>query len=98
MLQPPDTPERKSRETVVSLMLSTVALGFFLLVLIIITGGLVIYLLAVVAALAAFAGLHYFLWGRALHEATAGEREEEELREKADADGWPAPGPPRGRR
>ena len=96
-MDPPDTPE-KGRESAVAFMLATLMLGFFALVLIVVTGGLVIYLLAVVAGLAAFAALHYFLWGRSLAQATAGEREEEELREQARADGWELPAARRRRR
>jgi hypothetical protein len=97
-MQPPDAPPPNARETYLTLMLATMGAAFVLFMLIVITGGLVIYLLAVVAGLAAFAGLHYLLWGRMLSERTAGEREEEQLREQAKADGWPLPEPRRGRR
>jgi hypothetical protein len=94
----PEPSEPKRRETMLAAALGLLGVGFLLLVLIVITGGLVIYLLAVVGGLAVFAALHYFLWGRAMHDATAGEREEEELRDKARADGWDLPPSRRGRR
>jgi hypothetical protein len=87
----PEPSEQQSREATLSIMLTILAVSFFAMVLIVITGGMVIYLLAVVAGLAVFGAMHYFLWGRAFDQATAGEREEEQLREQAHLDGWDLP-------
>src|SRR4051794_17189642 len=94
----PEPSPHPSRGAALSVGLSLVGAAFLLLVLIVITGGLVIYLLAVVGGFAVFAGLHYLLWGRFLHQATEGEREEADLRERARADGWDLPDGGRGPR
>jgi hypothetical protein len=52
----------------------------------IITFGLFILLLLALIALALFGGIHYLLWGRGFTRDTAGEREEEELRDLLEAE------------
>lgn len=74
------------RQTVVTVAMTTMAVIFFLLLTLLITGGLFLILVGVVAAIAGFAAIHYFLWGRLLSQETAGEREEEQLRQRALAD------------
>ena len=36
---------------------------------------------------------HYLLWGKMLSEQVAGEREEEQLRQRAEVEEWPVPDP-----
>jgi uncharacterized membrane protein len=78
-----------ARQTIVTVALSSMAVMFFLMLVLLITGGFFIILVGVVAAIAAFGAIHYFLWGRLLTQETAGEREEEQLRERALADDDP---------
>jgi hypothetical protein len=70
------------------------AVAFLVLVLIFITGGYFLYVLAACVGLALLCAFHYVLWGRALTEAVAGEREEELLRQRAEAEDWDEPGEP----
>jgi len=77
------------RETIVSVMLTGMTAAFFLLLLALISGGYFVYLLLILIAIGAFGSFHYLLWGRLLSEETAGEREEEQLRQRALADDWP---------
>jgi hypothetical protein len=85
-------PERqtRSRETFLTIFFAGLATGGFLLFMILVTGGFFFYVLLVGGAIAAFGGLHYFLWGRSLHEHTAGEREEAEFRARLEAEPWSA--------
>lgn len=71
------------RQTIVSVILTGMTAAFFLLLLVLVSGAYFIYLLGILGSLAAFGGLHYLLWGRLLLEETAGEREEEQLRQRA---------------
>jgi hypothetical protein len=59
--------------------------------LIALTEGYALVAIAVVALIGAVAGVHYLLWGRAMTQRTAGEREEEELRETLEANEWDLP-------
>jgi hypothetical protein len=85
----PEQDGRLRRQTFLSIILTLLAAAFFLLVLILISGGFFFYVLEVALGVAAFIGLHYLLWGRALSMQVAGEREEEQLRERAAATEWP---------
>jgi threonine/homoserine/homoserine lactone efflux protein len=60
----------------------------------------VIGAVVVVFMIAGFGCLHYLLWGRSLSQEVAGEREEEEMRARAeqDADAWPPVDDPHPRR
>ncbi len=78
------------RQTVVTVALTAMAAAFSLLLLVMIGGGFFIFLVGIVLAIAAFGGLHYLLWGKLLTEETAGEREEEQLRQRALED-WADP-------
>jgi hypothetical protein len=81
---------QRNRQTFLTVFLGTIVLFGLLLVFTILTGGFLLYVLAVVGAAGLFAAMHYFLWGRALTEATAGEREEMEAQDRAaqQDDGW----------
>lgn len=75
-----------ARTSFVAVVLTSGATLFVLLLLIFLTGGFILYELLVAASIIAFGAFHYFLWGRLLSQQTAGEREEEQLRQRALAD------------
>jgi hypothetical protein len=77
------------RSAFLSIMLTVLAVSFFLFVAFVSCGGLVLYALAVVAGLGVFGYLHYFLWGQALSAEVAGEREEKAIRERNEAEPLP---------
>lgn len=82
-MEPYSTPPTSHRQTIVSTVLAGMAAGFFLLLFVLISGGFFIFLIGIIGALVAFGGLHYVLWGRLLTKETAGEGEEELLRQRA---------------
>jgi hypothetical protein len=55
----------------------------------VITMGLLLALLGGVAVTAAVGAAHYLLWGRNFNQEVAGEREEEQLRARQEAEAWP---------
>ena len=59
-----DDPQRSS--AFLSVFLALLAASGFFIFLVVVTGGFFLYLLLIMLAVAAFGGLHYFLWGRAL--------------------------------
>jgi hypothetical protein len=81
-----DAPERQRRETFLSLFLALFFGGGFVLFLIVITGGFFLYCLLAVAAIGVVGYCHYVLWGHSLTQAVAGEREEEEARERWESE------------
>lgn len=81
------------RQTFLTVFLALLLGTFALLVLILVSGGFFLYVLYLALAIAGIAFIHYALWGRALSREVAGEREEEQLRQRAAADDWPLPGP-----
>jgi hypothetical protein len=81
---PPPQPHR--HETFLTIFLTGIAALGFLTFLIVISGGFFFYVLAAMAGIGVFALLHYLLWGYSFSEEVAGEREEEEARERAEAD------------
>jgi hypothetical protein len=70
------------RETFLGLFLTLFLGGGFFLFLVLVTGGFFLYVLAAVVGIGAVGSVHYFLWGRALTLEVAGEREQEEARER----------------
>jgi hypothetical protein len=74
------------RQMVVTSALTAMAAAMVLFALVLIGGGYFFCLVGIVIAMAAFGGLHYLLWGRLMVRETAGEREEELLRERALAE------------
>jgi ABC-type bacteriocin/lantibiotic exporter with double-glycine peptidase domain len=76
------------RQSIVTTALTSMAVLFFLLLVVLIGGSYIVLLLAIVLGIAAFGALHYVLWGRLLSEQTAGEREEEQLRQRALSEDW----------
>lgn len=77
--------EQQQRHAFLSVFLTMLALGFALLVLIVISGGLFLYVLLLGGGIVMVGLLHYLLWGWAFSQETAGEREEEQLRQRAAA-------------
>ncbi len=52
----------------------------------------------IVGMMVGFGYMHYWLWGRAMSQEVAGEREEEELRQQTEVDDGPLASPPSPRR
>jgi hypothetical protein len=75
-------------------MLTAIGVAFLVLVLIFITGGYFLYVLAACVGIALLCAFHYVLWGKALTQAVAGEREEELLRRQAEMEDWDEPADP----
>jgi len=83
----PEAPiPRKGRETLVSILLVVILGGIFLVFLNFVTFGVVFHVAAAIAGLALVGFLHYVLWGYSLSQEVAGEREEERLKERMEAD------------
>jgi len=86
-VQPPEpTPEQRQRGNFLTLALTALFGGGFLLFLIFASGGFFFHVLVVVAIMAAVGFLHYVLWGQALTQQVAAEKEADELRERQEAD------------
>lgn len=88
------SPPQQQRHALLSVFLTVLALGFFLLVLIVISGGFFLYVMLFGGGVAILAMLHYLLWGKAFSDSVAGEREEEKLRQRAaevETEEWRAP-------
>jgi fatty acid desaturase len=77
------TPEQQQRHALLTVFLTVLALLFFGLVLIVISNGLIFAVVLLGGGMLLLGMFHYVLWGRAFSEATAGEREEEQLRQRA---------------
>jgi hypothetical protein len=76
------------RQTMLSVMLSIVALGGFLLFLILVSGGFFLWVLAGVFAIFFVGLLHYLAWGASLHQRTEGDREEDRVRQEMEDNRW----------
>jgi hypothetical protein len=72
-----------SRATFLPVALAGIVLLFFLLMLILITGGFIFWCVLCAAVATAVITMHWLVWGRLLTQLTAGEREEEQLLERA---------------
>ena len=81
---PDDADYRNKRETMLVVLGSAVAIMSLVVVFTFLTGGFLTYILGGVAAVAALGGINYLLWGRAMTQNTAGDREEMELREQSE--------------
>ena len=81
----PDQP----RSTCLMALITTGVGGFFVMMLVLITGGWLLYLCYIVAGIAVFGAIHYFLWGRLMSQETAAERERERRRDEPPP--WPPP-------
>ncbi|HWG41960.1 MAG TPA: hypothetical protein VN688_04180 [Gemmataceae bacterium] len=86
---------QQQRHASLSVFLTLLGLGFFLFVLIFISGGFFLYVVLFGGVILFMALLHYLLWGRMLSASVEGEREEEQLRQRAAAvepdDDWHPP-------
>jgi hypothetical protein len=98
-MEPEDQYEqyRQRREGLLTIMLTGVGVGGFLLFMILVTGGFFFYVLLGVAGIAALGFVNYLLWGRSMMQATAGEREEEEAKARDELEPWNLPEPRRPR-
>ncbi len=88
-----DCEPSSNRGPSLGLFLGGVAAVIIVLVLIFLTGGFLVYCVLAIAGFALVASMHYLLWGRALEEEVAPEREEERLRRRAQQpeDDWEVP-------
>ncbi len=84
MSEPHDPAPR--RPTFVPLLLGVLGACFLFVVLIFLTGGLFFYVGLSVGGLVLLGMVHYVVWGKALSDEVAGEREEMELLERARED------------
>lgn len=75
--------EQQHRHAFLSIFLTVLALGAGLLILILISGGFFLWVVLFGGGIVMLGMLHYLLWGRAFLIETAGEREEEQLRQRA---------------
>src|SRR5262245_45459835 len=80
MDQQPNDIRRKSRETILSLSLLAILGGAILFFLNFVSLGIFFYVFAAIVGIAAVGFLHYMLWGYALSQQVAGEREEERIK------------------
>ncbi len=71
-----------ARATALPLMLGSLAAAFFALFMILVTGGFFFYVVLAGACLFLVGTFHYLLWGKALDDEVAREREEMRLFEK----------------
>ena len=83
-MEPNDNANRQGRGACLSLMLTGGFAGFLLLLVVVATGGWAAYILWITAAIGMFGLIHYVLWGRLMLRQTAGEREEEEVRQRVE--------------
>jgi hypothetical protein len=66
----------KGRETMLTVVLTGLGAGVFLLFLILVTGGFFFFVGLAVAGITALGVLHYWLWGQAMTEDVAAEQEQ----------------------
>jgi hypothetical protein len=92
-MAPNEYADRQKRGACLSLMMAAGGVAFFALLLIVATGGWAVYVIGVAGAIFLFGAMHYLLWGRAMLQQTAGDREEEELRQRIEEDEEEPPGP-----
>jgi len=80
----PRNSDQSARQGVLIYFLAGSALLFFGLGLILITGGFFFYVFAVLGGMVMLGFFHYLVWGWLLESEVAGEREEEQLRQRAE--------------
>jgi hypothetical protein len=81
-----DNVQRQRRETFLAFLLTSLVGGGLFLFLMVITGGFILYCLLAVVAIGVVGYLHYLLWGQSLTQEVSGEREQEEERERWEAE------------
>ncbi len=90
----PDAQQQAQRSALVTTMLTLMGGSVFLFFLFLACGGLWIYVLLVVAGMAAFGGLQYLLWGRAMSATVAREsaaeaaETDDDIPDRAEAKDW----------
>ena len=82
---------QRKRESFLAILLTVGGIIAGLAILSLLTGGLFLYVVLVAAAIAGLAFFHYLFWGRSFSEATAGEREEMEIRDQDEIEEWMLP-------
>ena len=82
---------QQRRESILTIVFAGLGGIAILVILTIITWGFFLYVLLIAGGIVALAILNYFLWGRGMMRATAGEREEEELRASEEQPPWELP-------
>ncbi len=100
-MDPNGKPHSKQRETLLTVVLTVLGIAAFLVFSLVILSPFLAQTLGAVVILAVIAGfgcLHYWLWGRSMSQEVAGERAEEEQRAAAEADDWPFEQPQQYRR
>jgi hypothetical protein len=88
-------PQPKGRENLLAVVLVLLLGGAFAFFLDMVMLGLFRFVIATVIGITLLGYLHYVLWGYSFSQKVAGEREEEELRERIEADRepWHSPVP-----
>ena len=84
-MEPGDRGERQRRGACLSILMTGAAAALLLMLVVLATGGWAMYVVWVGGAILLFGLIHYGLWGQWMLRQTAGEREEEETRRKAEA-------------
>jgi hypothetical protein len=79
---------QRRRESMLTVLFAVGGGLGILVFLTIITWGLVLYVLLIAAGVAGLILVNYLLWGRGMIEATAGEREEEQVRASMERQPW----------
>jgi hypothetical protein len=82
----PDHPHAQRRETMLTVILSGLAAGFFLFFLILVSDGLILYMVLAVAAVVALGFFHYVVWGYAMTQEVADEQAHEAASRQAAVD------------
>ena len=80
-----DNSVRKGRESLLTVLLALLFGGGFLFFLILVSGGFFLYVVSAVFAIVLVGAFHYLVWGFAMTQEVAGEREELEARDRSEA-------------
>jgi Ca2+/Na+ antiporter len=78
------TPRPTGRENLLTIVLVLLLGGSFTFFLVMVSMGVFQYVIATVIGITLLGYLHYVLWGYSFSQQVAGEREEEEFRERMD--------------
>jgi hypothetical protein len=81
------------RETILTIMLATMAIVGAFAFLVVIMGVFVFHALGIFALLACFGFAHWLLWGRSMSQEVSAEREQEEDQITEEYGYWPDDGP-----
>jgi hypothetical protein len=79
----------KGRETLLTFSLVAILGGAFLFFLNLVSLGIFAYVVAAIIGIAAVGFLHYAIWGYALSQQVAGEREEQRIKDLLETDQEP---------